>query len=287
MNTQIPCTYVSVWDDTTAIATSARYDPATGEVTDIEVAPLSDEMLESLEVLTRQYIRVGSEEYDVQQTEDGAYLAVRTFEVFFSRNGYAQVEAASAEEAMRIADKTLKYGDISWDDDWHQPMRSPKTLFCRLSNLQREEYRMSNKRFTLLPNGDEALFYSGSESESRCIGHLRIDLGGGDEFWSSWQPHAADGCNDDETFKRELDGLAGQLRKSLFKSRARMYKYIAEHPALLLEDGSLRYYGYSVRTNRYEYYIRCTPECGNYSYIYCYLREGDANVDVYERRNRP
>ena len=146
---------------------------------------------------------------------------------------------------------------------------------------------MSNKRFTLLPNGDEALFYSGSESDSRCIGHLRIDLGGGDEFWSSWQPHAADGCNDDETFKRELDGLAGQLRKSLFKSRARMYKYIAEHPALLLEDGSPRYYGYSVRTNRYEYYIRCTPERGNYSYIYCYLREGDANVDVHEHGDRP
>lgn len=139
---------------------------------------------------------------------------------------------------------------------------------------------MSNKSFTLLPNGDEALFYSGSESENRCIGHMRIDLGGGDEFWSSWQPHAADDCND-EIFKRELDGLAGQLRKNLFKSRAHMYKYIAEHPALLLEDGSLRYYGYSVRTDRYEYYIRCTPERGNYSYIYCYLRKEETRVWKY------
>ena len=144
---------------------------------------------------------------------------------------------------------------------------------------------MSNKRFTLLPSGNEALFYSGSESENRCVGHLRIDLGGGDEFWSSWQPHAADGCND-ETFKRELDGLVSQLRRNLFKSRAHIYKYIAEHPTMPLEGGSLRYYGYSVRTNRYEYFIRCTPERGNYSYIYCYLREGDENVDVHERGNR-
>ena len=144
MNKQIPCTYVSVWDDRTAIATSARYDPATGEVTDIEVAPLSDEMLESLEVLTRQYIRVGSEEYDVQQTEDGAYLAVRTFEVFFSRNGYAQVEAASAEEAMRIADKTLKYGDISWDDDWHPTDAQPEDIV--LPFIESSEGGISNEQ---------------------------------------------------------------------------------------------------------------------------------------------
>lgn len=98
MNKQIPCTYISVWDDTTAIATPARYDPVTGEVTNIEVAPLSDEMLESLEVLIRQYIRVGDEEYDVQQTEDGAYLAVRTFEVFISRNGYLRQPRRRAPE---------------------------------------------------------------------------------------------------------------------------------------------------------------------------------------------
>lgn len=144
MNKQIPCTYVSVWDDTTAIATPARYDPVTGEVTDIEVAPLSDEMLESLEVPTRQYIRVGDEEYDVQQTEDGSYLAVRTFEVFFSRNGYARVEATSAKEAMRIADKTLKYGDISWDDDWHPTDVQPEDIV--LSFTESSEGGISNEQ---------------------------------------------------------------------------------------------------------------------------------------------
>ena len=144
MNTQIPCTYVSVWDDTTAIATPARYDPVTGEVSDIEVAPLSGEMLESLEVLTRQYICIGDEEYDVEQTEDGAYLAVRTYEVFFSRNGYARVEATSAEEAMQIADKTLKYGDISWDDDWRPTDAQPEDV--ALSFIESSEGGISNEQ---------------------------------------------------------------------------------------------------------------------------------------------
>ena len=144
MNNQIPCAYVSVWDDATTIVTPARYDPATGEVSDIEVAQLPAEILNSLNTLTRQYIRVGDEEHDVQQTEDGAYLAVRIFDVFFSRNGYAQVEATSAEEAMWIADKTLKYGDISWDDDWHPTDAQPEDIV--LSFIESSEGGISNEQ---------------------------------------------------------------------------------------------------------------------------------------------
>lgn len=144
MNKQIPCTYVSVWDDTTAIATPARYDPVTGEVSDIEVAQPPAEILNSLNTLSRQYIRVGDEEYDVQQTEDGAYLAVRTYEVFFSRNGYARVEATSTEEAMRIADKTLKCGDISWDDDWRPTDVQPEDIV--LSFTESSEGGISNEQ---------------------------------------------------------------------------------------------------------------------------------------------
>ena len=43
---------------------------------------------------------------------------VHTYDVFFSRGGYAQVRAASADEARRIADTTLTEKDIAWDDDW-------------------------------------------------------------------------------------------------------------------------------------------------------------------------
>lgn len=141
---------------------------------------------------------------------------------------------------------------------------------------------MAALKYILQPNGNKDLFYSGSDSETRCIGHLRMDFGSGKEFWTSWHPHAA-GEHNNAAFSGELQSLVSQLRKTLLRNRARMYKYLAEYPAAVLEDGSLRYYGYCVRTARYAFYIRCTPELGNYSYIYCYLREvGNTNVDLHE-----
>lgn len=43
---------------------------------------------------------------------------MKKFDVFFTRNGYAQIEAETKEEAERIAQQ-LKYDDVSWDDDWN------------------------------------------------------------------------------------------------------------------------------------------------------------------------
>lgn len=43
---------------------------------------------------------------------------MKKFDVFFTRNGYAQIEAETQEEAERIAQQ-LKYDDVSWDDDWN------------------------------------------------------------------------------------------------------------------------------------------------------------------------
>lgn len=45
---------------------------------------------------------------------------------------------------------------------------------------------MSQPVFTLEPSLDEAMFYSDSPAEPRCIGHLRMDFGSGQEFWTSW-----------------------------------------------------------------------------------------------------
>ena len=136
---------------------------------------------------------------------------------------------------------------------------------------------MGRRHFVLCPCSESSYFYSHCEEsiERRCIGHLRLDFGSGNEFWTSWWPHAAHDQNTMD-FKAEFDTLVKQLRKGLFKSRAAMYKYIADHPATVLEDNPPRYYGYSVHTARYAFYIRCTPERGNYSYIYCYkLRQED------------
>lgn len=130
---------------------------------------------------------------------------------------------------------------------------------------------MGRRHFVLCPCSESSYFYSHCEEsiERRCIGHLRLDFGSGNEFWTSWWPHAAHDQNTMD-FKAEFDTLVKQLRKGLFKNRAAMYKYIADHPATVLEDNPPRYYGYSVHTAYYAFYIRCTPERGNYSYIYCY-----------------
>lgn len=42
----------------------------------------------------------------------------QTYGVFFTRHGYAEIEAESAEEAMKLADETITSDEVSWDDDW-------------------------------------------------------------------------------------------------------------------------------------------------------------------------
>lgn len=119
MGKQVSCTFVSVWDSGFEVKSDALLDVDTGIVSDIQTANLPEGILNYLEVLDREYICVGERRYDVRRNEDDTYSAIRTFEVFFSRNGYAEVQAASAEEARRIADEEMKYDDVSWDDDWH------------------------------------------------------------------------------------------------------------------------------------------------------------------------
>lgn len=119
MDKQVPCTFVSVWDGGFEVKSDALLDVDTGIVSDIQTSNLPECILNYLEILDREYIRVGERRYDVRRNEDDTYSAIRTFEVFFSRNGYAEVQAASAEEARRIADEEMKYDDVSWDDDWH------------------------------------------------------------------------------------------------------------------------------------------------------------------------
>lgn len=124
-------------------------------------------------------------------------------------------------------------------------------------------------------HGTFKMFYSDGPAEDRCIGHLRGDFGkGGDEFWNSWFPHAADTRNDD-SFKEEFDALINALRKNLLKSRVFMQKYLREHDSLLLESGIITARGYMVTTEQYEYYIRCQPQPGDYNfYVYAYVRKG-------------
>ncbi len=134
---------------------------------------------------------------------------------------------------------------------------------------------MVKSKHTVIPGGATELFYSKESDDPRCVGYLRGDFGDGHEFWTSWWPHNDDRFNTQE-FKDDFYPLVSVLRKNLLKNRAGMFKYIADHPVSPLSDDSPRAYGYHVLTERYAYYIRCTPERGNYNfYIYCYLMEGD------------
>lgn len=45
-------------------------------------------------------------------------MGKQTYGVFFTRHGYAEIEAESAEDAMKLADETISTDKVSWDDDW-------------------------------------------------------------------------------------------------------------------------------------------------------------------------
>ena len=121
------------------------------------------------------------------------------------------------------------------------------------------------------------LYYSGSNQENRCIGHIRGDFGkNGDEYWAAFCEHEGSNAAG-EGYKEELNALVKALRKNLLKNRKSMRKYIQRHPPLILEAGSIMSYGYQVTTEKYGYYIRCTPCPGVYDfYIYMYVRGCDS-----------
>lgn len=112
-------TFVSVWSEGITIETNAMLDEDADIVSDIEMAHIPDSFLEELESLEREYVIIDGNEYDVERNDDGTYAILREYMVFFSRNGCVRVMATSRENAMQIADETVKYDDVSWDDDWN------------------------------------------------------------------------------------------------------------------------------------------------------------------------
>lgn len=112
------------------------------------------------------------------------------------------------------------------------------------------------------------MFYSDCEPALRnaCVGHLRMDFGSDNEFYSSWWENRGD--LNDSAFKSELDNVVNDLRKNgLLKNRSGMQKYCSYHQSLKLNES----YGFSVETADHLFLLRCRPERGNYDcYMYCY-----------------
>lgn len=73
--------------------------------------------------------------------------------------------------------------------------------------------------------------------QTGCIGHLRVDMGGGKEFYTSWDDHTP--RLNDAVFKTEINEVIHGLRKrgQMLSSRDRLTKYCYAHPEASFGDG--------------------------------------------------
>ena len=114
----------------------------------------------------------------------------------------------------------------------------------------------------------KSMFYSDCEPALRdaCVGHLRMDFGSGNEFYSSWFGSRED--LNDSAFKADLQEVVNELRKDgLLKNRREMQRFCDAHQSLNLDESC----GFSVETDSHLFLLRCRPERGNYDcYCYCY-----------------
>ena len=116
----------------------------------------------------------------------------------------------------------------------------------------------------------KSLFYSDCEPSLRnaCIGHVRMDFGSGNEFWTSWWGNRED--MNDSAFKAELNDVVNDLRKNgLLKNRYEMQKVCGNNPSLALGEG----HGFSVETDNNIFLFRCQPGQGYDCYLYCYNKQ--------------
>lgn len=114
----------------------------------------------------------------------------------------------------------------------------------------------------------KSMFYSDCEPalQNACVGHLRMDFGSGNEFYSSWF-ESRENLND-SAFKADLQEVVNELRREgLLKNRREMQRFCDAHQSLNLDESC----GFSVETDSHLFLLRCRPERGNYDcYCYCY-----------------
>ena len=114
----------------------------------------------------------------------------------------------------------------------------------------------------------KSMFYSDCEPalQNACVGHLRMDFGSGNEFYSSWF-ESRENLND-SAFKADLQEVVNELRREgLLKNRREMQRFCDAHQSLNLDESC----GFSVETDSHIFLLRCRPERGNYDcYCYCY-----------------
>lgn len=126
------------------------------------------------------------------------------------------------------------------------------------------------------------------DAERGIIGHLRGDFGSGKEFYTTWQPHQNDVLNK-PPFKAELDAVVNWLRHygGPLKSLPAMEDFCHVPRDAARVDASRPVYGFKIETHGYQYYLRCTPQRGDYNfYIYCADKEAQ-RLHQQEREKQP
>lgn len=134
----------------------------------------------------------------------------------------------------------------------------------------------------LRPMTETERMYSYTQShqlmmQTGCIGHLRGDFGSnGEGFYSTWDDHRFDIKSD--AFKLEFDAVINALREdarygSVLSSRRAMRSYCTKHGDSSFHNDRNEY-GFRGDTAHYSYFLRLTPNKGDYNiYCYCYLRQ--------------
>lgn len=130
-------------------------------------------------------------------------------------------------------------------------------------------------KITSMTPADRLYAYNQSsqlEGQTGCIGHLRGDFGGGQEFFNSWFDHRREYKTDE--FKAELDEVVNTLREKdgLFFSRGSMTRFCYQNPEAEFEGNYCAEYGFKVQTPQHTYMLRCNPNYGDYNfYLYAYV----------------
>ena len=132
---------------------------------------------------------------------------------------------------------------------------------------------LGDKTIAIQPGGENELFYSNNSQEYRCIGHLRFDVDGCGKLWTSWWPHGAAQKHNREPFKSEFDALINALQREVFKKPDKIPVMLSKFGIPCME-ADRRYHAFHIDTDLYSYYFRVYPGKGDYSYCYCYVRDG-------------
>lgn len=130
-----------------------------------------------------------------------------------------------------------------------------------------------NRSLPIQQGGDSQLFFRGSTAEECLIGYVRFDFGSnGKEFWHTWWQGKADTVGNTAEFKLELQTIVDGLRSTMLSSADHALHELTAAGTPIIDE-SHRYYGFHIDSKAHSYYVRVSPYIGDYSYIYCYLRE--------------